>query len=65
LEDPLINVSAVTGLSATVENAGASSRYHAQDGPDPGEVIISCALLAGMACVPCLSKSGAQDFELK
>lgn len=65
LEDPLSNVSAVTGLSATVEDTGASSRYHAQDGPDPWEEIISCTLLARMACVPYFSKSGAQDFELK
>ena len=30
--DPLSNVSAGTGLPATAESAGASARYHAQDG---------------------------------
>ena len=35
-EDPLSNVSAGTGLQATAESAGASARYHAQDGCHPG-----------------------------
>ena len=52
-EDPLRNVSAGTGLQATAERAGASARYHTQDGRDPGETIF-CALLPGMVCVPCV-----------
>ena len=63
-EDPLSNVSAGTELQATAESAGASARYHAQDGRHPGEAI-SCGLLAGVACVPCISKNGVQDFEVK
>ena len=63
-EDPLSNVSAGTELHATAESAGASARYHAQDGRHPGEAI-SCGLLAGVACVPCISKNGVQDFEVK
>ena len=35
-EDPLSNVSAGTELPATAESAGASARYHAQDGRHPG-----------------------------
>ena len=58
-EDPLSNVSAGTELQATAESAGASARYHAQDGRHPGEAI-SCGLLAGVACVPCISKNGVQ-----
>ena len=46
--------SAGTGLPATAESAGASVRYDAQDGRHPGE-----------ACVPCVSKNGVQDFEVK
>ena len=53
-EDPLSNVSAGTELQATAESAGASARYHAQDGRHPEA--ISCGLLAGVACVPCISK---------
>ena len=41
----------------TVESVGASARYHTQDGRHPGEAIFS-ALLAGVACVPCVSKDG-------
>ena len=63
-EDPLSNVSAGTELQATAESAGASARYHAQDGRHPGEAIF-CGLLAGVACVPCISKNGVQDFEVK
>ena len=62
--DPLSNVSAGTELQATAESAGASARYHAQDGRHPGEAI-SCGLLAGVARVPCISKNGVQDFEVK
>ena len=62
-EDPLSNVSVGTGLPATAESAGASARYHAQDGRHPGEAIF-CGLLAGVACVPCISKNGVQDFEV-
>ena len=43
-----------------VESTGASARYHAQDGHHPGEAIF-CGLLAGVACVPCISKTGVQD----
>ena len=57
------NVSAGTGLPATAESAGASARYHAQDGRHPGEAIF-CGLLSEVACVPCISKSGVQDFEV-
>ena len=63
-EGPLSNVSAGTELQATAESAGASARYHAQDGRHPGEAT-SCGLLAGVACVPCISKNGVQDFEVK
>ena len=63
-EDPLSNVSAGTELPATAEGAGASARYHAQDGRHPGEAIF-CGLLAGVACVPCISKNGVQDLEVK
>ena len=63
-EDPLSNVSVGTGLPATAESAGASARYHAQDGRHPGEAIF-CGLLAEVACVPCISKNGVQDFEVK
>ena len=56
---PLSNVSAGTGLQATVESAG----YHVQDGRHPGEVIF-CGLLAGVACVPGFNKDGVQDFEV-
>ena len=35
--DPLSNVSAGTELQATAESAGASARYHTQDGRYPGE----------------------------
>ena len=63
-EDPLSNVSAGTELPATAESARASARYHAQDGRHPGEAIF-CGLLAGVACVPCISKNGVQDFEVK
>ena len=51
--DPLSNVSAGTELQATVESAGASARYHTQDGRHPGKTIF-CELLAGVACVPCV-----------
>ena len=37
--DPLSNVSAGTELQATAESAGASARYHTQDGRHPGETI--------------------------
>ena len=48
--DPLSNLSAGTELQATAEGAGASARYHTQDGRHPGETIFS-ALLSGVACV--------------
>ena len=51
---PLSNVSAGTELQATAESAGASARYHTQDGRHPGETIFS-ALLSGVACVPCVT----------
>ena len=49
-----------------MESAGASARYHTQDqdGRRPGEAIF-CAPLAGVACVPCVSKDGVQDFEVQ
>ena len=53
-KDPLSNVSAGTGLPAMAESAGASARYHAQDGHHLGEAIF-CGLHAGVACVPCWS----------
>ena len=46
--DPLSNVSAGTELQATAESAGASARYHTQDGRHPGETIFS-ELLSGVA----------------
>ena len=63
-EDPLSSVSAGTKLPATAESAGASARYHAQDRRHPGEAIF-CSLLAGVACVPYISKNGVHDFEVK
>ena len=52
--DPLSDVSAGTALRATADSAGASARYHIQDGRHPGDVIF-CALLPGVACVPCVT----------
>ena len=52
--DPLNNVSAGTESQATAESAGASARYHTQDGHHPGETIFY-ALLPGVACVPCVT----------
>ena len=52
--DPLSNVSAGTELQATAESAGASARYHTQDGRHPGETIFS-ELLSGVGCVPCVT----------
>ena len=52
--DPLSNLSAGTELQATAESAEASARYHTQDGRHPGETIF-CALLPGVACVPCVT----------
>lgn len=52
--DPMSNVSAGTELQATEESAGASARYHTQDGRHPGETIFS-ELLSGVACVPCVT----------
>ena len=52
--DPLSNVSAGTELQATAESAGASARYHTQDGRHPGETIFS-ELLSGVACVTCVT----------
>ena len=46
--DPLSNVSAGTELQATAESAGASARYHTQEGRHPGETIFS-ELLSGVA----------------
>ena len=46
------------------KSAGASARYHAQDGRHPVEAIF-CGLLAGVACVPRISENGVQDFEVK
>ena len=56
-EDPLSNVSAGTELPATAESAGASARYHAQDGRHPGEAIF-CQQFS-------ISKNGVQDFEVR
>ena len=39
-EGPLSNLSAGTGLPVKVESAGASSRYHTQDGRHLGEAIL-------------------------
>ena len=50
--DPLSNVSAGTEAQAMAESAGASARYHTQDGRHPGETIFS-KLLSGVACIPC------------
>ena len=63
-EDPLSNVSAGTRLPEMVESRGASARYHTQDGCHPGEAVFS-TLLAGVACLPCVSKDGVQDFEVQ
>ena len=52
--DPLSNVSAGTELQVTAESAGASARYHTQDGHHPGETIFS-ELLSGVACVTCVT----------
>ena len=52
--DPLGNISAGTELQATAESAGASARYHTQDGRHPGETICR-ELLSGVACVPCVT----------
>ena len=49
--DPLSNVSAGTESQATAESAGASARYHTQDGRHPGKTVFS-ELLSGVACVP-------------
>ena len=46
-EDPLTNGSACIELPATAESAGASARYHAQDGRLP-VLAIFCALLASL-----------------
>lgn len=61
-EDPLSNVSAVTGIPVTAESAGGSGRCRAQDGRHPGEAIF-CALLVGVSCVAHVSKNGVQDFN--
>ena len=63
-EDPLSNVSVGTGLPATAESAGASARYHTQDGRHPGKAVF-CALLSRVACVACVSKDGVQDVEVQ
>ena len=52
--DPLSNVCTGTELQATAESAGASARYHTQDGRHPGETIFS-ELLSGVTCVPCVT----------
>ena len=52
--DPLSNVSAGTELQATAESAGASARYHTQDGRHPGETIFF-PLLPGVACTLCVT----------
>ena len=52
--DPLSNVSAGTELQATAESAGASARYHTQDGRHPG-VTIFFPLLPGVACTLCVT----------
>ena len=59
--DPLSNVSAYRELQATAESAGASARYHTQDGRHLGETIF-CALLLGVACVPCVTVKMAERF---
>ena len=46
-----------------MESTGTSTRYHAQDGRHPGDAIF-CGLLAEVACVPCISKNGVQDFKV-
>ena len=58
--DPLSNVSAGTELQASAESAGASARYHTQDGRHPGETIFF-PLLPGVAC----TSDGGQDFEVQ
>ena len=50
-------------MPATAESAGASARYHAQDGCHPGEAIF-CGLLAGVACVPYISKMACKVLRL-
>ena len=44
-----------------VTGDGGKRGYHAQDDRHPGKAI-ACALLAGVARVPCVSKSGVQYF---
>ena len=59
--DPLSNVSAGTELQVTAESAGASARYHTQDGRHRGETVF-CALLPGVACTPCVTVKNAGEI---
>ena len=59
--DPLSNVSAGTELQATAESAGASARYHTQDGRHPGETIFF-PLLPGVACTLCVTVKMVSNF---
>ena len=49
-KDPLSNVSAGTGLPATAESAGASARYHAQDGRGNSQGWLVDLVSVKMAC---------------
>ena len=63
--DPLSNAIAGTELQAMAVCAGASARYHTQDGRHPGETIF-CALLPGTGLhTLCHGKDGGQDFEVQ
>ena len=64
-EDPLSNVSAGTELQATAESAGASARYHTQDGRHPGETIFFSTTPWGGLHTLCHGKDGGQDFEVQ
>ena len=56
LEDHAYGASPFRKRSKTtvLQSTGASARYHTQDGRHTVEAIV-CALLAGVACVPCVS----------
>ena len=54
--DPLSNVSAGTESQATTESAGASARYHTQDGRHPGG--------GGLRSL-CHGKDDGQEFEVQ
>ena len=63
--DPLSNVSAGTELQATAESAGASARYHTQDGRHPGETGAVNYSLGWLEYPVCHGKDGGQDFEVQ